>query len=231
MPYLTPDSIPAEMVCRTLFIPNDRDIIAEVTGALQELTFIWNWEKYGAITPDEIAQAMVDMCDMFSLGSEVCRMVGEIISFAGATSPSGKWLICDGASILRSDYPDLFTVIGTTYGSVDSTHFNVPDLSGRTIIGVSGSHALGQNSGQETHTLTIGEIPSHGHTDTGHLHTVGNQGVFLQLAPPVGVFPSAIPTPGVTGLASANITNTGGDGAHNNMQPYLSLNYFIVAQP
>lgn len=231
MPYLTPETIPADTICRTIFIPNDRDIIAAVTGALQELTYTWNWEQYGAITPLEIAQAMVAMCDMFSLGSEICRMVGELVPFAGATSPSGKWLVCDGSSVLRSDYPDLFAVIGTIYGSVDTLHFNIPDLSGRTIIGVSGGHALGEAAGQETHTLITAEIPSHGHTDTGHLHTVGNQGVFVGLEPPVGVFPQAIPTPGVTGLASANITNTGGGGAHNNLQPFLALNYFIVALP
>jgi microcystin-dependent protein len=227
--YLTPDSIPADTICRVLFIPNDPAIIAAVTGAINELVYSWNWEEYGTVTPEEMAEGLVDMFDQFSFGEGSCRVIGEIVTFAGASSPDPAWLACDGASYLRADYPDLFAIIGTVYGASDATHFNVPDLSGHVGIGVSGSHSLGTSGGAETVTLTTAEIPSHGHTDTGHLHTVANQGVFLQLAPPVGVFPSAVPLPGVTGLASANITNTGGDGAHNNMQPFLTLNYFIVA--
>jgi len=229
VPYLTPDTIPSDTVCRALKIPNDPAIIAAVTGAIEELTFVWNWEKYGAVTPQQIADGLIDMFDQFCFAQGTCRVIGEIITYAGSTSPDASWLACDGTSYLRADYPDLFAVIGTVYGSLDATHFNVPNLSGHVGIGVSGSHALGTSGGAETVTLTTAEMPSHGHTDTGHLHTVGNQGVFLQLAPPVGAFPSTIPTPGLTGLSNANITNTGGDGAHNNMQPFLTLNYFIVA--
>lgn len=57
-------------------------------------------------------------------------MTGVVLPYAGASSPSG-WLLCFGQSLLRSDYPELFTSIGTTYGAADGTHFNVPDLRGR----------------------------------------------------------------------------------------------------
>jgi len=229
--YLTPDSIPTATVCRALFIPNEPQIIAAVTGALKELIYSWNWELFGTVTPTDAANALVDMFDMFCFDQGVCRTVGEIVIYAGASSPDASLLLCDGASYLRADYPDLFAVIGTNYGASDSTHFNVPDLRGRTTIGVSGGHALASTGGEETHTLSVGEMPVHSHTDLGHLHTVGNQGIFLELSPPVGVFPNAIPTPGVTGLASANIQNAGGSEAHNNMQPFLSINYLIVALP
>lgn len=61
MPYLTPDTIPTERVCRTLKIPADLDIVGAVSGALLELTKPYNWEQFGAVTPDEIAQEMVVM--------------------------------------------------------------------------------------------------------------------------------------------------------------------------
>jgi hypothetical protein len=84
---------------------------------------------------------------------------GVIKVFAGAAAPSG-YLLCDGTSYLRATYPDLFTAIGTTFGAVDGTHFNVPDLRGRAPIG-SGTgdavdataHTLGAKSGTEKHTL------------------------------------------------------------------------------
>lgn len=60
---------------------------------------------------------------------------GTVLPFAGPTAPTG-WLICDGSSLLRSDYLSLFNVIGTFYGTVDGAHFNIPDLRGRTIAGM-----------------------------------------------------------------------------------------------
>lgn len=106
--------------------------------------------------------------------------VGGIISYAGSTAPNG-WLMCDGSAISRTTYEELFSTIGTTYGSGDgSTTFNIPDLKGRTIVGVGESsatghtaHTLGQSEGEETHTLDINEIPSHNHTSKYNLLTFG----------------------------------------------------------
>lgn len=61
-------------------------------------------------------------------------MTGTVLPFAGTAAPTG-WLLCYGQSLLRADYPNLFTAIGTTYGAADGTHFNVPDLRGRSPIG------------------------------------------------------------------------------------------------
>ena len=99
---------------------------------------------------------------------------GIVMSFAGATAPEG-WLLCDGSAVSRSSYSALFDVIGTTYGAGDgSTTFNVPDLSGKVIIGVSGTHALGTSGGEETHTLLTAEIPAHTHEvpQHGHANTI-----------------------------------------------------------
>lgn len=69
------------------------------------------------------------------------------LKHSARTTPSSGWLLCDGASYLRADYPDLFNVIGTTYGSADGAHFNVPDYRDRVLAGVGDSLALADDDG------------------------------------------------------------------------------------
>lgn len=228
--WLTPSSIPSAAECRTLSIPASEDWIAIVTGALIELTYPRNWEPYGSLTPEQCTARAAVMFDDFTFNRGGCRMVGELILWPVATSPKTNWLVCDGSSVLRADYPDLFAVIGTTYGTVDGTHFNLPDLRGNVPIGQDGStYVIGTPVGEAAHTLVTSEIPSHAHVDAGHSHTEITATPTL-IAIGAGVpAPSAIPGVGITGGASANITATGGDGAHNNIQPSLPITYLIVA--
>lgn len=233
--WLTPDTPGTGFICRPLFIPNGLDWLAIVTGALNELIYDYNFEEYGTESISDTVAAFRIMFDHFCFDDlSGCRMIGEIVAYAGSTAPVTNWLPCDGASLLRSDYPNLFTVIGVTYGSVDSTHFNVPDLRGRVVLGVGtgsglSTYVLGATGGEETHTLTTAELASHTHVDAGHIHSEGTA------APAVGAaiagvpIPSAVPSVGVTGSGTASIQNAGSDGPHNNIQPYIALNYFIVA--
>ena len=95
---------------------------------------------------------------------------GIIIPFAGTVAPQGC-LFCDGSAVSRTTYAALFAVIGTTYGEGDgSTTFNIPDLSGRVVIGVSNSHALGTTGGSENVTLTSDQLPAHTHVVPQHGH-------------------------------------------------------------
>lgn len=194
---------------------------------------------------------------------------GIVMQFGGNTAPEG-WLLCDGSAVSRTDYADLFTAIGTTYGSGDgSTTFNVPDLSGRVVIGVSQSHALGSTGGEATHVLTSSELPAHVHEVPQHGH--GNdivattpelshtitQPVFKYNRPnQSNTAGSGYPSPIVntttatasraTNLAVSNHAATnctmsgavtdcdafdsgmsGGGTAHNNLQPYVVVNYII----
>jgi microcystin-dependent protein len=99
---------------------------------------------------------------------------GFIQAYGGTSAPSG-WLICDGASYLRSSYSTLFAIIGTAYGSADGTHFNVPDLRGRFARGVDGgagndpdaatriASATGGNTGDNLGSLQEDELKSHTH--------------------------------------------------------------------
>lgn len=94
-------------------------------------------------------------------------LTGEIKGWPVAAIPAG-YLLCNGQSVLRATYPALFALIGTTYGSADGTHFNVPNLSGKFPLGVDGSHALASTGGTIDHVHTG---PSHTHTGPSHTHT------------------------------------------------------------
>lgn len=222
MGYLTADACPTDTVCRALFIPNDEAFLAIVRGALEELTFSWNFDKFGTLEPDEMAACYLDMFDAFCFNEGICRMIGEIITYAGSTSPDARWLPCDGSSLIRVDYPDLFNVIGTVYGAADGTHFNIPDLRGRVPLGVgTGSgltpRSLADSFGEETHVLTVGELAS-------HVHSTGNSALLGTSVPPPLDALGPNPFPASTG-------STGNDDPHNNMQPSLAINYLIVALP
>ncbi len=155
---------------------------------------------------------------------------GMLLPFAGTSAPTG-WLFAYGQAVSRTTYADLFTAVGTTYGSGDgSTTFNLPDLRGRVIAGqddMGGASAnrltdqsggldgdvLGDTGGSETHTLTVAEMPSHSHATirrvSGSLSYVNDAGT------------------GSPSLTSHNTGSTGGGGAHNNVQPTIILNYII----
>jgi microcystin-dependent protein len=166
--------------------------------------------------------------------------IGTTIPFAGATLPeSSGYLICDGSAVSRSIYANLFLVIGTNYGSGDgSTTFNLPDLRGRSVIGAGQGNGLsnrnlGTTGGAETHTLSIAEMPNHNHTisDPGHNH---NYNTFYAQGNGQGNMASNIlsgintytvnTSQAVTGIY---INPTGANQAHNNMSPFISLNYII----
>jgi microcystin-dependent protein len=140
--------------------------------------------------------------------------VGCVQMWAGVyTSPPEGWLICRGGAVSRTTYSDLWDLIGTTYGSGNgSTTFNVPNFLGRVPIGMSGTYALGATGGFATHTLTTNEMPAHTHTytrpDNGLSSLTGNTALRDR----------------TTGVATGS---TGGGAAHNNLQPYLSINYII----
>lgn len=228
--YLTPDTLPAGLTCRVLFIPDDRDWVAQVYGALENLTFPSSWTLYGSITPDETAAEYKKMWYKLLDNQRGCHMTGEIILWAGSSAPDDdNLLLCDGTHYSNADYPDLWAVIGTTYGGAGATDFALPDMRGAVAIGESSGHALASTGGADTVTLTTAEMPAHAHLDAGHTHT--DVPAFPAVAQIVVVpQPVAIPGVGVTGIGFANIQNTGGGGAHENMQPFLTLRYYIQAR-
>lgn len=96
--------------------------------------------------------------------------VGEVYMYGGSVAPAG-FLLCDGSAVSRTTYSDLFEIIGTTFGQGDgSSTFNVPDLSGRVVIGVSSNILEGDTGGEETHVILSTELPVHSHEIPAHGH-------------------------------------------------------------
>jgi microcystin-dependent protein len=161
---------------------------------------------------------------------------GSILPFGGASSPSG-FMLCDGSAISRATYAALFTAIGTAYGAGDgTTTFNLPDFRGRVPVGKnSGTFAtLGSTGGEETHILTLSEMPAHGHgvTDPGHAHVVPNNvfaGSSTNTTAQVSGYQQITWGNQNTNSAGTGISiqNSGGGTAHNNLQPYQTINYII----
>lgn len=229
--WLTPDSIPTATICRRLIIPDDIDIITAVSGALDLLGQVGNWQQFGAVTPDEIAYAMQTMFWQYAETDAAC-MIGAILPYATDTTPDGT-LYCDGATYQRVDYPALYAALASVF-IVDADNFTVPDLRGRAAIGDgTGSgltpRAIGDSFGEETHVLTIAELAAHAHTTIPHSHP---EGIAVPAVAQITVVPqpSAVPGVGVTGLSGVTVNSTGNDTAHNNMQPSFALRYCIVAR-
>lgn len=155
--------------------------------------------------------------------------------WSARTSKTG-WLLCQGQAVSRSTYAALFSAIGTAYGTGDgSTTFNLPDGQGRVMLGAgSGSgltaRARGDKGGAETHTLASGEMPSHRHRLSGNNASGGNVVTGLADAGSrtvAGNTNASNITYIDTNNAVALVENTGGGGAHNNMQPWVAANLFI----
>ena len=158
--------------------------------------------------------------------------VGVVQMWAGKAAPAG-WLLCQGQAVSRTTYAALYAVCGTAYGTGDgSSTFNLPDLRARMPIGLSGSgafNALGNAGGEENHTLTTDEMPSHKHPVTAgtNMPILGVWNTNVVAGPSWRSISSTTGNDGTLGVVTTS--NTGGGGAHNNMPPYMVVNFIIRA--
>lgn len=170
------------------------------------------------------------------------KPIGSIQMYAGSTAPAG-WLMCDGSAVSRSEYADLFAVIGTTFGYGDgSTTFNVPDMRDRFAVGAGDSYNLNDQGGVNSVTLSTGEIPAHTHGNKSLTGIVACQS--YSNATPSGIVSTSykninLASPGAGSNmgthnqkidASHEHDSVGGGGAHENRPPYIAINYIISAK-
>ena len=153
--------------------------------------------------------------------------VGQILAVCFPFAPKG-WAICAGQTMSIAAYPTLFKLIGTTYGGDGQFTFVLPDLRGRAAGGTGGGFALGQQSGEENHTLAMEEMPVHTHplnasaaaatsnAPTGNLYANANFNLY-------GTPPDALMNAGV-------VANVGTGEPHSNQQPYQVINWIIALE-
>lgn len=157
--------------------------------------------------------------------------VGEIRLFAGNFAPAG-WALCQGQLLSIAENDVLFALIGTTYGGDGQATFGLPDLRGRVPVhqgtgpGLS-TRVIGQLGGSETVTLTAGQLPAHSHTlsatTAAASSAAGPSGSLLATSSVALYGTGAAASP----MAGAAITASGGNQPHENMAPFLGLNYII----
>ncbi len=159
--------------------------------------------------------------------------IGELRLFAGNFAPAG-WFLCQGQLLAIADFDTLFTLIGTTYGGDGQTTFALPDLRGRVPVhqgsgpGLS-SQVIGEQGGAETVTLSTAQMPAHSHTQMATLapaSAAAGPGGGLLAVTAIKVYGIGAPS---TAMAPGAIAPAGGGQPHDNMAPFLALNYIISA--
>lgn len=154
----------------------------------------------------------------------------KIVSF---DFPPKGWAFCNGQLLPINQNQALFSILGTTYGGNGQTNFALPNLQGRCVIGWGGSsgHVLGEAGGAETATLIQNQLPGHSHavrcsTAVGDQHSPAGNVFAAQPAGGPAVFSNG------ANNATAQVVKSGGGGSqpHNNMQPYLVVNFVIALQ-
>lgn len=166
--------------------------------------------------------------------------VGMIKLFAGKTAPR-NWAFCDGSSLKVADNTCLFAIIGSLYGGDGVVNFNLPNLCGNVCIGAGQGTGLsnynaGEVGGQSAVILTMDELPSHSHgfwvSSASASQTAASIGTSLAAMSalsgrskvPVNAYVDQVP--GVA-LSPGSISGSGGNQSHNNVQPYLGVNFII----
>lgn len=153
--------------------------------------------------------------------------LGEIRIFAGNFAPR-SWALCDGQLLAIAQNDALFSLLGTLYGGDGRTTFGLPDLRGRVPIHFSAQYRQGIKGGMEQVSLTLSHLPPHTHrmqasADPANSPNPGGN----VLAEALTTTPYIEDAPTVP-LASEAVTTAGGSQAHNNLQPYVALNYIIA---
>jgi len=154
--------------------------------------------------------------------------LSEIRIFSFSFPPKG-WAFCNGQLLPINQNQGLFSLLGTTYGGDGRVNFGLPNLQSRVPIHMGAGHTLGEKGGEQAHTLSIAELPTHTHVvNASSIAINGNANPanrFLGGGNNVYASPQNL-----TALNTQTVGNVGGSQAHLNMQPFLVLNFSIALQ-
>ena len=153
----------------------------------------------------------------------------RIMSFNFA--PKG-WALCNGQLLPINQNQPLFSLLGTTFGGDGRVNFALPDVRGRTPIHVGSGHTLGERGGEQAHTLSNSEIPTHTHTvnATTIPATTNTPGPTVLTAQSTSANLYASAAQNLVAMSPQMVANVGGSQAHLNMEPFLTLNFCIALQ-
>lgn len=159
----------------------------------------------------------------------------RIMSFNFA--PKG-WAMCNGQLLPINQNQPLFSLLGTTFGGDGRVNFALPDLRGRVPIHVGSGHTLGERGGEQAHTISIAELPTHTHTFSGNSvnatafvpagNALAKGATAVAPVNPINYYSDVISN--LVAMNPGTISNTGGSQAHLNMQPFLTLTFAIALQ-
>jgi microcystin-dependent protein len=145
--------------------------------------------------------------------------------------PPKGWALCDGQLLPINQNQALFSLLGTTYGGDGRVNFGLPNLQSRVPIHMGGGHTLGERGGEQGHTLSISEIPTHVHSanasSVNATATIPNNTLAIATG---GGFQIFRPASNLAAMNPAMVANVGGSQAHLNMQPFLTLSFCIALQ-
>jgi microcystin-dependent protein len=202
-----------------LRLPNSVQFRQHMKGALYELTQPENWEEFGDMSPEDVAEAwstvlsIVRDAPMFPVGT---------LFYSIATSQPANMIQCNGQALLMADWPELMAVYPTILKNYPVTgQFIVPDARGRSFVG-DGTDPTGFNwaflstGGERQHTLTQAEMPAHTHGESVAVPATINGG---------------LEAPAIAATSSTGVTGSAGSGnPHNNMPPYGVLHAYLVGR-
>jgi microcystin-dependent protein len=156
--------------------------------------------------------------------------LAEIRMFSFSFPPKG-WAQCEGQLLPINQNQALFSLLGTTFGGDGRVNFGLPDLRGRVPIHVGSGHTLGERGGEQGHTLSVAEVPTHTHVlSAAAASTVPDQVIPTGNLLGQGRIGMYKPPEELTALGASTIGSVGGSQAHLNMQPFLTMSFCIALQ-
>ncbi len=187
---------------------------AAIMGALYQLTVTGNWREEGDVATSFAVEEASQMVAGYRFMNFNPFPVGMIIPYPSDVTPDG-YLPCDGVEQNVSDYPELFNIIGYTFGGSDDV-FNTPALQEATLVDKGDVYSVGEYFGNTTIALALGQLPP-------HHHTIPLTEITLAVEP--GEVPVLSPIPVLT-----DVTGDTGSNAEVDIRPYsMAVHYVIYA--